>query len=207
MTGPADGIRQLVSDLKAITAHTRDPTVIVARVSPLVRDRLWGQLPATGCTQAEVRSDELLPGKPQHPASGHVIYTAARNWGPVRQAFRERALLDQLQVLARQLGCPAVVAQRARLLPRGTRPALAPRSARVPRAHPTSRTARRRSFDVTPLTGRPVMLVKGDRTDVATGVTAYTRPSCDGSGLPPREMLLRALRPGAAVPLSRCTAS
>jgi hypothetical protein len=25
--------------------------------------RLRGQLPATGCTQAEVRSDELLPGK------------------------------------------------------------------------------------------------------------------------------------------------
>ena len=37
-----------------------------------------------------------------------------------------------------QVGCPTVVAQRARLLPRGTRPVLAPRSARVPRAHPSS---------------------------------------------------------------------
>ena len=34
MTGPLDGIRQLVSDSKAITAHTRHPRVIVARGRP-----------------------------------------------------------------------------------------------------------------------------------------------------------------------------
>jgi hypothetical protein len=50
----------------------------------------------------------------------------------------------------------------ARLRPRGTRPRRALRSVRAPRADPCSRTARRRSFDVTPLTGRPVTLVNGD---------------------------------------------
>jgi hypothetical protein len=48
---------------------------------------------------------------------------------------------------------------------------------RAPRADPSSGTARRRSFDVTPLTGPPVTLANGDWADLATGVTAYTRPS------------------------------
>jgi hypothetical protein len=65
----------------------------------------------------------------------------------------------------------------ARVLTRGTRPRRAFRSVRAPRADPSSRTARRRSFDVTPLTGRPVTLANGDCADLATGVTAYTRPS------------------------------
>ncbi len=65
----------------------------------------------------------------------------------------------------------------ARLLPCGTRPRRALRSMRAPRADPSSRTARRRSFDVTPLTGPPVTLANGDWADLATGVTAYTRPS------------------------------
>ena len=65
----------------------------------------------------------------------------------------------------------------ARLLPRCTRPPRVLRSVRAPRVHPSSRTARRRSFDVTPLTARPVTLANGDCADLATGVTAYTRPS------------------------------
>ena len=65
----------------------------------------------------------------------------------------------------------------ARLLPRGTRPPRALRSVRSPRAAPSSRTARRRSFDVTPLKGRPVTLANGDCADLATSLTAYTRPS------------------------------
>ena len=69
-------------------------------------------------------------------------------------------------------------AQPARLLPRGARLARALRIAPAPRAHPSSRTARRRSLDVTPLMGRPVTLANGDCADLATGVTAYTRPSC-----------------------------
>jgi hypothetical protein len=69
------------------------------------------------------------------------------------------------------------VAQPARLLPRGLRPARAPRRVRAPRAHPSSRIARSSSFDVTPLTAWPVTLANGDCAGFATGVTAYTRPS------------------------------
>jgi hypothetical protein len=65
----------------------------------------------------------------------------------------------------------------ARVLPREMRPRRALRTVRAPRDNPSSRTARRRSFDVTPLTGRPVTLARGDCADLATGVTAYTRPS------------------------------
>jgi hypothetical protein len=82
------------------------------------------------------------------------------------------------------MGSPPVLAEGepcfvhlARLLPRGTRPRRALRSVRAPPADPSSRTARRRSCDVTPLTGRPVTLANGDWADLATGVTAYTRPS------------------------------
>jgi hypothetical protein len=51
------------------------------------------------------------------------------------------------------------------------------RSARPPRAHPSSRVARIRSFDVTPFTARPVTFANGDWAGFSTGVTAYTRPS------------------------------
>ena len=77
------------------------------------------------------------------------------------------------------VGSPSVLAEGelcfvhlARLLPRkyATR-TRAPKRAR-PRAASSSRTARRRPFDVTPLRGRPVTLANGDWADLATGVTA-----------------------------------
>jgi hypothetical protein len=64
------------------------------------------------------------------------------------------------------------VAQPVRLLLRGARPARALRSTRAPRAHPSSRTVRSRSLDVTRFMGRPVTLANGDCADCATGVTA-----------------------------------
>ena len=70
MTCPLDAITQLVSDLKAITAHTRDPRVIVARASPLVRDaalsKTWLEAKHHDCDPGQGFGAHLLHEEPDH---------------------------------------------------------------------------------------------------------------------------------------------
>lgn len=85
MTGRTDGIRQLVSHLKTITAQTRDPHVIVVRVSPLVRDlalsRTWLEPKHYECDPHQGFGAHLLHEEPDHTLA---IFAGA--WLPGRGA-------------------------------------------------------------------------------------------------------------------------
>jgi predicted metal-dependent enzyme (double-stranded beta helix superfamily) len=85
MTAAFDEIRQLVSDLKAITADTRDPRVIVARVSPLVRDvaisKTWLEAKHYDCDPDQGFGAHLL-----HEEPDHTLAIFAGSWLPGRGA-------------------------------------------------------------------------------------------------------------------------
>src|SRR5262245_27277540 len=85
MTAAFDEIRQLVSDLKAITADTRDPRVIVARVSPLVPDvaisKTWLEAKHYDCDPDQGFGAHLL-----HEEPDHTLAIFAGSWLPGRGA-------------------------------------------------------------------------------------------------------------------------
>ena len=61
MTSRLDAIRQLVGDLKTITTQTRDPRVIVTRLSPLVRDLPCRKRGSRRSTMTVTRARGLAP--------------------------------------------------------------------------------------------------------------------------------------------------
>ena len=85
MTGPAGGIAELARELKAITAHTQDPRVIVLRVSPLVRhlalSKTWLEPKHHACDPDQGFGAHLLHEEPDHTLA---IFAGA--WLPGRGA-------------------------------------------------------------------------------------------------------------------------